>query len=46
MGHLRSAILSYQIFLATFVADDLAAPKFAPMPSPTRKAVSATVTAF
>lgn len=39
MGQLRSAILSYQIFLATFVADDFAASKFAPMPSPTRKAV-------
>lgn len=34
----RSAILSYQIFLATFVTDDFAAPKF--VPSPTRKALS------
>lgn len=33
----RSAILSYQIFLATFVTDDFAAPKF--VPSPTRKAL-------
>jgi len=36
-----SAILSYQIFLATFVTDDFAAPKF--VPSPTRKAASLIV---
>jgi len=38
-----SAILSYQIFLATFVADDFAASKFAPMPSPTRKVAASLI---